>query len=204
MNVLIRYWIVELALAVLGLLGILWDKVIAKRRENRRILEVLNHEREPDTLTREILEKKLILRFLAEFAWCFPVLAGLHLFLRGLNASDPGLPAWGPGDLPFWGPIVLMAAVTLYMLFGTLRKVLAVRRGKFQVRRLTLAGVKTERSARGVESSREYLGKRKGDLFVPSPVPLKIGLWYYVLLIRGEAALVLPAELWQPDLDLPR
>ena len=185
---------VELALAVLGLLGILWDKVIAKRRENRRILEVLNHEREPDTLTREILGKKLILRFLAEFAWCFPVLAGLHLFLR----------AWGPGDLPFWGPIVLMAAVTLYMLFGTLRKVLAVRRGKFQVRRLTLAGVKTERSAKGVESSREYLGKRKGDLFVPSPVPLKIGLWYYVLLIRGEAALVLPAELWQPDLDLPR
>ena len=60
---------VELALAVLGLLGILWDKVIAKRRENRRILEVLNHEREPDTLTREILEKKLIIRFLAEFAW---------------------------------------------------------------------------------------------------------------------------------------
>ena len=48
---------VELALAVLGLLGILWDKVIAKRRENRRILEVLNHEREPDTLTREILGK---------------------------------------------------------------------------------------------------------------------------------------------------
>lgn len=204
MNVPTQYWILELTLAGLSVLSLVWCKRIAPRREGKRILEVLNHEREPDTLTREILEKKLILHFLEEFAWCFPVLAGLHLFLLCLNAGDPGLPAWGPADLPFWGPIALMAVVTLYMLFGTLRKVLAVRRGKFQVRRLTLGGVKTERNAKGVESSREYLGKHKGDLYVPSPVPLKIGLWYYVLLIRGEAALVLPAELWQLDPDLPR
>ncbi|MBR5094450.1 MAG: hypothetical protein IK095_05095 [Oscillospiraceae bacterium] len=190
----------QAAETVLGLLGagyLLWHLGLVRALERRQIRQIRAQERPRQELTRRDLVRGYLLNCLDGLAMGWLVFALIAKLLdRTFGAAI---------DLRWH--LILFSILALALLSSGVtaaRKARRIRRGDYRLRRYTLSGYRTSPGPKGRPNYTYYLGTNAGDYAVVTPLGLKDGNWYYVVVMDGRAELALLAERWMPDWELRR
>ena len=190
------YLFFELGLTALGLLYLLWYRLIARRLEAQRIRRIQERELPREALTRRRLIREFLLWNLDSFALAAALCGFMAYVLSRAGGSRLSLHGWGP--------LLFLAVILLLALIPVARKLRRILRGDFRLRRLMISGYKTQRGPKGGEQYVFYLGTTPGDFSYTAPAKLPDGKWFYVVLLGSDAVLVLRAERWTIDYALRR
>ena len=196
MNPIFAFRIAELILGALGLLCLLWHRLLGGLLENRLIRQIEARERCRQTLTRRVLIREALLSSLDVLAGGL-ILACLILLVMERGFTRSMSLRW---HLLF---ALIILAFLLVAAISVTDKVRRLRSGEFRFRRYMISGYRVTRTSKG-DSITYYLGTNMGDTAVPAPLALRDGTWYYVVVMDGKAVLTLRTERWEPDSDLRR